>query len=198
MPSLAVGEISSFFRWKLDQTRGKCGRKLRGTKDASSLKTYKKQFSILYRKLAEKDMDSKLAGQLRMVDQPFSHVREHMLMCPHFLQVMPEIAEEYRLSHTPREKPAMDVYDVREVAQTAITTTEKMFKIGRYRIQTIFFMLGGFITANRPDALLKLQYRHVKATILRDPLGGPHKILLELTYEFTKTFLGPKAPYVFP
>ncbi|KAF2184210.1 hypothetical protein K469DRAFT_689528 [Zopfia rhizophila CBS 207.26] len=52
----------------------------------------------------------------------------------------------------PRDKPPMDVYDVREVLETTLTTTKKMFK------------------------------------------GGPHRILLELTYEFTKTFLSLKAP----
>lgn len=120
MQSLTVGNISSFFRWKLDQTRGKGGRKLRGTKDASSLDTYRKQFSIVYRRVTGRDMDSELAGQTRMI--------------------LPKLIKDYQLSHTPREKPAMDVYDVREVSQTTITTTEKMFKVGRYRIQTNFFI----------------------------------------------------------
>jgi len=109
------------------------------------------------------------------------------------------MAIERGLNHTPREKAAIDVYDVREVSQTTITTTKKMFKVGRYRIQTNFFVQGGFITANRLDAILNLQYKHVKVTILRDVEGGgPHKILLELDYEFTKTFLGPKAPCALP
>jgi hypothetical protein len=98
------------------------------------------------------------------------------------------------LSHTPREKPPMDARDVLEITQTTLTTVEKMFQVGRYRIQTCFFIQGGFITANRPDALLKLRYRDIKVTILRHPNGGPHNILLEWTYEFTKSFLGPKAP----
>jgi hypothetical protein len=49
------------------------------------------------------------------------------------------MAIDRKLNHTPREKAAMDVYDVREVAQTTITTTEKKFKVGRYRIQTNYY-----------------------------------------------------------
>jgi hypothetical protein len=91
----------------------------------------------------------------------------------------------------------MDAHDVLEIIQTTLTTFEKMFQVGRYRIQTCFFLQGGFITANRPDALLKLRYRDIKVSIDRDPNGGPHNIVLEWTYEFTKSFLGPKAAYVY-
>ncbi|KAF2193597.1 C2H2 finger domain protein [Zopfia rhizophila CBS 207.26] len=152
--------------------------RLRGTKESSSLGTYWKQYLIAYKRATGRDMGGQITRQMH--------------------QVLRQLAVEYQLSNTPREKPPMDVYDVREVLQTTLTTTKKMFKVGRYRIQTSFFMQGGFITANRPEALLKLQYQHIKVTILRDPQGGPHRILLELTYEFTKTFLGPKAPNTFP
>jgi hypothetical protein len=90
----------------------------------------------------------------------------------------------------------MDVFDVTEHVQVILTTTEKMFKIGRSRIQNICFDQGGFITANRTSALLHLQYKHIVVTITRDPNGGSHRVTLEWTYEFTKSFLGPKAPYV--
>jgi hypothetical protein len=33
-------------------------------------------------------------------------------------------------------------------------------------------------------------------TILRDPEGGPNRILLEFSFEFTKNFLGIKDMYV--
>jgi hypothetical protein len=60
------------------------------------------------------------------------------------------------------------------------------------RIQAqLYLQLGGF-TANRPQALLSLCYRHIQVTLLRDPEGGPHRVLLEFTFEFTKEFLGIK------
>jgi len=91
----------------------------------------------------------------------------------------------------------MDVQDVLEITQTTLTTVEKMFQVGRYRIQTWFFLQGGFFTANRPDALLKLRYGDFKVTILRNPNGGPNNVLLEITFEFTKSHLGPKPAYVY-
>jgi hypothetical protein len=90
----------------------------------------------------------------------------------------------------------MDANDVLKIMQTTLTTVEKMFGMGRYCIQTCFFIQGGFITANRPNALLQLQYKDIKVNILWNPEGGPHNILLEWTYKFTKSFMGPKAPYV--
>ncbi|KAF2180940.1 C2H2 finger domain protein [Zopfia rhizophila CBS 207.26] len=176
--SITTGDLSSFFRWKLDQTQGKDGRRLRGTKEESSLATYWKHFLQVYNKVMKRNMDGKVTRQMH--------------------KVLRQLAREYRLGNSPRDKCPMDVYDVTTVLQTTLTMTEKMFKIGRSRIQTIAFFQGGFITANRPEALLNLQYKHIVVTLLRHPMGGPHRVLLEWTYEFTKTFLGPKAPNTFP
>jgi hypothetical protein len=90
----------------------------------------------------------------------------------------------------------MYVEDLAQVLQTNLVTTEKRYPHGRYRIQAqLYLQLGGF-TANRPQALLSLCYRHIKVTLLRDPEGGPHRVLLEFTFEFTKEFLGVKDLYV--
>lgn len=110
------------------------------------------------------------------------------------------IARTHKLSHTPREKASIDALDMLMISQTALTTIERKFKIGRYRIQLCFFMQGGFITANRPDALLRLRYKDIKVTVLRHPTDStmPHSIMLEFTYEFTKSFMGDKPAYVRP
>jgi len=50
----------------------------------------------------------------------------------------------------------------------------------------------GIFSGNRPSALLKLRYSDIIVTLLRDPSGGPYRILIEFTYEFTKKFLGIK------
>lgn len=86
----------------------------------------------------------------------------------------------------------MYVEDLKEVLRTNIYTTEKRYSHGRLRMEIQLFMqLAGF-TANRPQALLQLRYRHIKATVLRDQGGGPDRFLLEFTFEFTKDFLGAK------
>jgi hypothetical protein len=90
----------------------------------------------------------------------------------------------------------MFVEDLSLVLQTNLVTTEKRYSHGHYRIQAqLYLQLGGF-TANRPKALLGLCYRHIQVALLRDPEGGPHRVLLEFTFEFTKEFLGIKDMYV--
>jgi hypothetical protein len=91
-----------------------------------------------------------------------------------------------------KEKPCMYIEDLKEVLRMNLTTTKKWYKHGRIRMQIqLYSQLGGF-SAGRPDALLKLCYRHIIVTLLRDPEGGPNRVLLEFTFEFTKDFLGAK------
>jgi hypothetical protein len=39
---------------------------------------------------------------------------------------------------------------------------------------------------------LKLRYGDIAMNLLRDPNGGPYRILIEFTCEFTKKYLGSK------
>ncbi|KAI2788589.1 hypothetical protein POX_e06608 [Penicillium oxalicum] len=40
--------------------------------------------------------------------------------------------------------------------------------------------------------MLSLRYRYIGVSLLRDPQGGPHRILIEFKFEYTKGFLGSK------
>jgi hypothetical protein len=64
---LTIGDLCSFFEWKLDQTPGNNRRKLRGTKEQSSLKTYWKNFQQVYTREAKKDMDGQIIRQMLRV-----------------------------------------------------------------------------------------------------------------------------------
>jgi len=86
----------------------------------------------------------------------------------------------------------MYVEDFKELLRTNICTTKKRYAHGRLRMEMHLFMqLAGF-TANRPEALLQLRYRHIMASMLRDQGGGLDKFLLEFNFEFTKDYLGAK------
>src|SRR5438045_1997724 len=91
----------------------------------------------------------------------------------------------------------MYVEDLVEVLQTNLTTTKKTYTHGRHRVQLHLWLQLACFTANRPQALLNLCYRHIVVTLLRDPKGGPNRVLLEFTFEFTKQYLGLKEWYVF-
>lgn len=107
-----------------------------------------------------------------------------------------KLSKKHGLTREKREKGVIYVEDLAVIMQTNLTTTKKKYTHGRHRIQlALFLQLAGF-SGNRPQAVLSLCYRHIIVTVLRHPNGGPHNILIEFTYEFTKQFLGTKEVYV--
>ncbi|KAF2818073.1 hypothetical protein CC86DRAFT_337582 [Ophiobolus disseminans] len=176
--TVSVATLYTFFDWQLSQHRGKGGRKRRGTKLASSLGTYWKVFRLVYERATGAKLDGKMNRSMH--------------------KVLRKLAKKHGLKKIGRDKACMYVEDLARVLQTNLVTTEKRYPHGRYRIQAqLYLQLGGF-TANRPQALLGLCYRHIQVALLRDPEGGPHRVLLEFTFEFTKEFLGVKDLNTFP
>ncbi|KAI2479406.1 DUF3435 domain containing protein [Pyrenophora tritici-repentis] len=176
--TVSVATLYTFFDWLLSQRQGKGGRKRRGTKLASSLGTYWKVFRLVYERATGVKLDGKMNRSMH--------------------KVLRKLAKKHDLKKIGRDKACMYVEDLARVLQTNLATTEKRYPHGRYRIQAqLYLQLGGF-TANRPPALLGLCYRHIQVMLLRDPEGGPHRVLLEFTFEFTKEFLGIKDLNTFP
>jgi hypothetical protein len=60
----------------------------------------------------------------------------------------------------------MYVKDLAEYAHVLLTTKEMTFQLGWLRIQLILFCQLAGITSNRPKALVQLQYRHLKLTLI--------------------------------
>jgi hypothetical protein len=48
---------------------------------------------------------------------------------------------------------------------------------------------------NRPEALLQLRYRHLNLMLVQDLESKHPRLVIELTAEFTKGFLGMKDAY---
>lgn len=86
----------------------------------------------------------------------------------------------------------MYIEDLAGVLQTNLTTTKQRYTYSRQRIQISLFCQQAIFSANRPSALLKLRYGDITVNLLWDPGGGPHRILIEFTCEFTKKYLGTK------
>jgi hypothetical protein len=87
---------------------------------------------------------------------------------------------------------AMYIEDLAGVLQTNLTTTKLRYTHGRHCIEMSLYSQLGIFSGNRPSALLQLRYGDIVVTLLRDPSGGPHRILIEFTYKFTKKYLGTK------
>ncbi|KAF1809568.1 C2H2 finger domain protein [Eremomyces bilateralis CBS 781.70] len=176
--AISINVLHNFFHWLLSQRRGKEGRRLRGTKLASSLGTYWKIYRLTY----ERATGDKING-------PTTRGMH---------KVLRKLAKRHGLKKGAREKPCMYVEDLKEALRTNLCAVEKKYSHGRIRIGVQLFMQIGGFTANRPGALLNLCYRHIRVTLLRDPEGGPNRILLEFSFEFTKSFLGIKDINTFP
>ncbi|EGC46846.1 C2H2 finger domain-containing protein [Histoplasma capsulatum var. duboisii H88] len=173
-----VQMLYAFFSWVLNQRRGKGGRRRQGLKYQSSLDTYWKIFRLVYEREVQEKIDRETS--LRVIKN-----------------VIPKLAKQYHLKKGRRKKSVVYLDDLVKVVETTVTTTKKKFGHGRQRILLcLFFQLAGF-SANRPQALLNLCYRHIKITLLKDPAGGPNNILIEFTVEFAKTFLGEKEETTF-
>ncbi|KAJ6199964.1 C2H2 finger domain protein [Bipolaris maydis] len=143
-----------------------------------SLGTYWKVFWLVYERATGVKLDGKMNRSMH--------------------KVLRKLAKKHDLKKISRDKACMYVEDLAQVLQTNLATTEKRYPHGRYRIQAqLYLQLGGF-TANWPQALLSLCYRHIQVTLLRDSKGGPHQVLLEFTFEFTKEFLSIKDLNTFP
>ncbi|KAI9765782.1 MAG: hypothetical protein M1839_005382 [Geoglossum umbratile] len=178
MRDISLRVINTFFDWLLNQRRGKGGRRVRGVRSANTLGTYWKVFRLVH----ERATGEKIRGEINR--------KIH--------RILRKLVKKHKLTKGKREKTAMYVEDLVEYLQTNLTTTKKRYTHGRHRIQLVLFcQLAGF-SGNRPQALLNLRYRDIVVTLLRDPNGGPHRILIEFTCEFTKQFLGVKDANKFP
>ena len=89
-----------------------------------------------------------------------------------------KLARKHKLFSKGREKSTMFVEDLTMVVETAISTAAKKFGHGRHRIELCLFLQLAGLTANRPQAVLDLRYRHIRVSLLRDPQGGPHRIVI--------------------
>ncbi|PLN74657.1 hypothetical protein BDW42DRAFT_189660 [Aspergillus taichungensis] len=101
-------------------------------------------------------------------------------------RVIRRLAKKHKLSTKGRDKPPMDVEDLTKVVETTVSMTKKKFGHGRHRIELALFLQLAGLTTN--------------LSLLRDPQGGPHRIIIEFTFEFTKEWLGSKDAntYILP
>ncbi|KAJ5974897.1 hypothetical protein N7481_008604 [Penicillium waksmanii] len=177
---ISIPILYNFLDWTLNLRRGKNGRRLPGIKCKSSLDTFWKVFRLVYERSTSKKIGNQMNRQMR--------------------RVIRRLAKKYKLAEKGRDKPPMDVQDLAKVVETAISTTEKKFGHGRHRIELGLFLQLAGLTTNRPQAILNLRYRHIQVSLLRDPRGGPHRIVIEFTFEFTKEWLGAKDAntYILP
>ncbi|KAJ0338342.1 hypothetical protein KNSL1_012488 [Colletotrichum chrysophilum] len=166
--TISTGLLHTFFDWFLSQKVGKDGRKKRGIKKKSSLGTYWKVFRLVFERATSDKIDPKLNRSMH---------RE---------------AKKHGLNEQRRANRCMTIDDLKQQVETTLSTTRKSFKLGELRILAVLFLLLLAPAGSRPEATLNLRFKDIRVALARDPEGGPHKLLLRFTPEFTKTYLGEK------
>ncbi|KAF5520978.1 hypothetical protein CGCA056_v007802 [Colletotrichum aenigma] len=177
--TISVGLLYSFFDWVLCQKVGKNGRRKRGIKKKSSLGTYWKVFRLVFERAVGDKVDPKLNRSMHRAGISYR-------------DVLRDLAKKHGLSEQRRANRGMTIDDLKQQIETTLGTTRKSFKLGELRILAVLFLLLLAPAGSRPEATLKLQFKDIKVSLARDPEGGPHRLLLRLTPEFTKTYLGEK------
>ncbi|OKP09914.1 hypothetical protein PENSUB_4626 [Penicillium subrubescens] len=163
-------EFTKFLYWLLRVERGQDRRRTKGIRRASTLGTYWKNFLRYYEKANEDSMPHDLARRMR--------------------KSIRKIVKTKGLITDEKEKPPLYIEDVVVLQEAVLRTMEKRFYIGLQRMQQCLYNLMACFTVNRISAMRMLQYKHIQCSIQRDPKGGPPRILLEITYEFAKKYLG--------
>lgn len=91
----------------------------------------------------------------------------------------------------------MTIDDLKEQIEETLATTGMSFGLGEHRILAVLFLLLLAPAGARPTAILKLRFGDIRVVLESDPKGGPHKLLLQFTPEFTKKYLGKKDACVY-
>jgi hypothetical protein len=86
----------------------------------------------------------------------------------------------------------MTINDLKEQVEETVSTTKKLFDLGELRILATLFLLLLAPAGARPQAILRLRFRDIRVVLAKDPEEGLHKLLIQFTPEFTKTYLGTK------
>ncbi|KAI3572509.1 hypothetical protein IWW34DRAFT_838119 [Fusarium oxysporum f. sp. albedinis] len=176
MHNISLSKINAFFHWLFTQKTGARGRRLPSIRSSHSLKQYWKEFRLVYERETKKKIDPVLNRRMR--------------------RILRQLVVDHGLTGERRENRCMTIEDLERQAETTISTAKQRFHLGEHRIYALLFLLLIAPSGSRPRALLFLRFGDLELSVARDPLGGPHRILIRFRLRFTKTFLGEKETNV--
>ncbi|KAF5694668.1 C2H2 finger domain-containing protein [Fusarium globosum] len=173
---LTATKINAFFHFLFSQKTGAGERRLPDIRSSHTLKQYWKEFRLVYERETKRKIDPVLNRKMT--------------------RILRKLIVNHGLTGERRENRCMTIEDLERQAETTIRTTKQRFHIGEHRIYALLFLLLIAPSGSRPRALLFLRFGDLELSLARDPLGGPHRILIRFRLRFTKTFLGEKETNV--
>ncbi|KAF3405616.1 hypothetical protein DPV78_003450 [Talaromyces pinophilus] len=162
--------IFQFLKWCFKLEYGIDGRKLPGYGQAGTFNTDWKYFRIYYQDVSGRKMDKAMEKSLRTGRQ--------------------WLIKENELGTQPRDNVPVYIDDMITFNETILQTRKKRFFLGIQRIMLCLALMLGLFTAGRKTAILKLQYKHLRISLLRNPYNGPPILDIAIKPEYIKSFLG--------
>lgn len=86
----------------------------------------------------------------------------------------------------------MTLEDLRLQIETTLSTTEKYFKLGEQRLLAVLYLLLIAPVGARPNSILEIRLGDLQIGLHR-PRQGPVQLLMFISLETTKAYLGPKG-----
>ncbi|RWA10320.1 hypothetical protein EKO27_g4770 [Xylaria grammica] len=168
--------VYQFLHWHLGQRTGKGGRRKRAMTKRSSLITFWCCFRLFFEGVTTTKIDE-------FVDRRLMH------------NALVELGDKFQLTYETRENRSMTLQDLKDQIECTLCTTEKTFGLGELRILAVLFLLLLAPQGSRPTSILMLRFGDIKVLLVRDPTNpdGPPRLVIRLSLEYTKQYLGPKA-----
>ncbi|MCJ1478787.1 hypothetical protein MMC13_007471 [Lambiella insularis] len=180
LAAISAARLHNFFHWLLNQRQGRM-------RSISTLETYWKVFRLVHETETGGKIDKLTTRQMQGVLQ--------------------QLAKLHDLTNKKRDKPTMYEEDLFQVIKTVWVSTEMTFDHEQHRVDLSLILILAGMLGTRPGALVEggknrgrnrvLCYKHVQVTLIRDPEGGAPCLLVEITLEYTKGFLGDKDANTF-
>ncbi|KAK8013600.1 hypothetical protein PG991_009193 [Apiospora marii] len=171
--AIEIRTVVHFMHWHMNQKLDLKGHTKRGMHKKSSLVTFWRTFRITFQRAMFYNIGRHIDG---------AHVHN----------AIRDLAKQYRLSHKKRDNSPLTVEDLKHHIDIALRTPRKNFKTGEQRIESVLFFLLMAPAGARPTSITKIRLGDIRLTLVRDPHGGPPRLLIEFTLVHTKAYLDPK------
>lgn len=200
---LTFNVVYFFLKWYLDLRANQKGKRKPRVKSRQSLTTFWCNFRIAVERAVNMKVNKLIDISLvRNVSPSATSTRGlQSSICPRnlrkltSLQGLAKLGKIYNLTTEKRQNREMTIDNLKRQIETTLSTPDKSFRLGELRILAVLFLLLMVPAGSRPNSVLKLQFKHLRISLNRDPANpnGPARLLIQLRLEFTKRYLGSKA-----
>lgn len=195
--SITFRAVYNFLDWLLNQTRGKHQQRKKGIRSKNSLITSWCVFRLAFERARNIKIDEVIDRRRLSNVRPLIPMPRHGPALMLFSQALVELGTKHKLSTEKAPNESMTIEDLKLQLDTILRTTDKTFNLGEVRALAILYLLLLAPAGSRPRSILNVRFGDIQLLLVRDPNGGPHRLLIKLSLRHTKRYLGPKLTKTF-